>query len=542
MATTPDRVTLATRTHQGRRPYNQDVVLAEEVFLKSGARGHLLIVADGMGGAAAGEVASRVAAHTLRNTLVDWVKRNDIDPSSAKTGLRLGYRAAHEAVQQEAAKDPARQGMGTTLVAALVWADHYVVANVGDSRAYVIDSGDITQITKDHSAVQEMIDRGVIQPEHRATAPMAHALTRALGDSPEPPEVDVFPRDGAYSLHPGQILLLCSDGLENGVDDDAIHGLVCGAPNLEDTAEALVRAAWHGGSRDNISVALVERGHLQRRPGKASLPPPISRAKPRTRRRRPSSIPALVLFLVAAGLGAATWKVWHTTQTEQLVPSPPLSKEDQEGSTVLPPLEKGDRGGFPSPMDGDFGPDTAFAQFDSAAPESSTAATVAPPPLQKGDEGGFPSPTSQEDRPRLRRAPEAPARPPSPKPQAPTPVPITDPTSAPTAGTAVTEPTRTPPLTLEGDEGTTQPSPPLPKGDEGGFPSPLPEAALPGEPGVEPPTSPARMLPDSVAPARPDSPSATSPIDPTTSAPADAAQPPAEPPEPAPSTEANPNP
>lgn len=516
MGGAPTHVTIATRTHAGRRPYNQDVVVAETITLKGGEKGYLLIVADGMGGAAAGDIASKVAAGALRDAIVEWLKGNGVDESGVHAAFRLGYRAAHEAVQLEASKDVRRQGMGTTLVSAFVWGNRYVVANVGDSRAYVIDSGDITQITKDHSAVQEMIDRGIIQPEHRASAPMAHALTRAVGDSPEPPEVDIFPQEGSYALRPGQVLLLCSDGLENGVDDDTVHAFVCGIPKLDDAAEALIRAAWHGGSKDNISVVLLECGRLVRRPRAIPVPPPIGRSPVMTRRRHPSPLLAIGLFILAAGLGTATWRVWQSSRAERL-PSPPSSK--------------GDEGEPPSAVTVGAVPEITTPPLDSTPQGNSTvgippsvSSPGAPPPLAKGDRGGLPSPTSQEDRPRSRRAQEMTTRRPASKHQAPTRAPTTDSASASAAGTVVTEPTRTPPLSSEGDEGTTQPSPPSSKGDEGGFPPLPPEAVPPEESAVEPPTVPAPLPPDSVAPAPLDSPSTPSSADSARATPPDSTQ------------------
>ncbi len=308
------KITTATRSHPGRRPYNQDVVLAHEIRLGRRRKGYLVLVADGMGGAAAGDVASSVASEAFCRAVDERLGGARPDASDVADALEGAYRRAHDAVVREAEKDIEKEGMGTTLVSIFLFGDRYIVANVGDSRAYLIDSGDITQISKDHSAVQEMIDRGTILPEHRESAPMAHALTRVLGDPDDPPEVDIFPEQGAYHLHPGQILLLCSDGLENGLEDDDIHELICGIPKLDNAAEALVRAAWHGGSTDNISLSLVESGRLSRRPDRIAMPAEIARERATVSKRRTSRllpILAVALFLATVALGYATWQLWR---------------------------------------------------------------------------------------------------------------------------------------------------------------------------------------------------------------------------------------
>ena len=215
------------------RPANEDAAVAEE---------GLFAVADGMGGHAAGEIASRVAVEALR--------------SNAGDGLVEAVRLANRAVLDKAAEDPALRGMGTTVCAlALVEGDppQVLVVNVGDSRAYLLRDGELQQLTDDHNLVAELEREGRITHEEALVHPQRNIITRVLGNDPDV-EVDQFPID----VFRGDRFLICSDGLFNEVEDDAIEDVLRAERVPQDAADELVRRANALGGRDNISVVVVD--------------------------------------------------------------------------------------------------------------------------------------------------------------------------------------------------------------------------------------------------------------------------------------------
>jgi len=245
----------ASYTHPGRRRSNQDAVVIQRL---SGG-GNLIAVADGMGGHAAGEVASAMALETL---IVELESGSQLDAA---------FAAANARVFANARDDEARQGMGTTLVAVVRQADAFRIANIGDSRAYVIAPDFIRQITTDHSYTAEAIRAGAMTAEEAARSPWRNALTRTVGTDATV-EVDVF---GPFSCAEPQVVLLCSDGLYKAVSDDLIREFVLSIGDLDTAVEALAALAFRRGSDDNISVAAVEFGVLPRRAPATTLPVPI---------------------------------------------------------------------------------------------------------------------------------------------------------------------------------------------------------------------------------------------------------------------------
>jgi serine/threonine protein phosphatase PrpC len=222
-------------TDVGRqREANEDnLVLASPVFA----------VADGMGGARAGEVASRIAAETFR------------DPrDQSRTPEQQLERVAQEAnrrIYELALRDQSRRGMGTTLTATLVSGDAVSIGHVGDSRAYRLRDGELMQLTQDHSLVAELERSGQLTPEAAEHHPQRSIITRALGPEPEV-EVDTH----THAARAGDVYVLCSDGLTGMISDSELATVLRAAPSLESAAEALVRAANQSGGRDNITVVL----------------------------------------------------------------------------------------------------------------------------------------------------------------------------------------------------------------------------------------------------------------------------------------------
>jgi protein phosphatase len=222
----------------------------EDAYLVDPGRG-LFAVADGMGGHAAGEVASRLAIETLATSLAP-----DEFPDSEEAmrdALVVAIQAANERIAQEIRAREALRGMGTTVVAALCRGSRLVVAHVGDSRAYLVRDGAIERLTRDHSWVNEQVQMGILSEEEAQRHPFRNVITRALG-SAEPVNVDTVTR----SLKHGDILLLCSDGLNGLVLDDAILEHVLASPgDLEKAARSLVDAANAAGGDDNVTVVLL---------------------------------------------------------------------------------------------------------------------------------------------------------------------------------------------------------------------------------------------------------------------------------------------
>ena len=206
----------------------------------------LFAVADGMGGAQAGEIASRIAASALRD-------------SGAETGedtVAALIQEANRRVYAAAASDDARAGMGTTVTAALVEDDRVRIGHVGDSRAYRVRDGALEQLTEDHSLVAELVRSGKLSPEEADIHPQRSVITRVLGTDPEV-DVDTF----EVEAQPGDVFMICSDGLTSMVDDDAILAVLRqDAGTLEQKARGLVDAANRGGGEDNITVILFELG------------------------------------------------------------------------------------------------------------------------------------------------------------------------------------------------------------------------------------------------------------------------------------------
>ncbi len=229
------------------RPHNEDFAGAFAPTTPDDAwdRGPLWVLCDGMGGHAAGEVASRVAAETL---LADWQNGSPAPPPSA---LRNGVRAANTAVT-DTGMETGHRGMGTTLCALTLAGTEAVIANVGDSRAYRVRGGECTQLTADHSRVAEMLRMRMITPEQAAAHPARSMLTRSLG-ADITVQVDIVKEP----VRQHDTLVLCSDGLWDVVPRGDIAEVVSGAATPWDGAQALVDLAIGRGTTDNVSVVVV---------------------------------------------------------------------------------------------------------------------------------------------------------------------------------------------------------------------------------------------------------------------------------------------
>lgn len=229
------------------RKQNQDAYRIEQLD-----RGTLLcVVCDGMGGAKSGNIASTLASEVF----VEEVRRSwktGMDQDKIDMMLRGAVKLANFTVYDQASQFEEFDGMGTTLVAALIRGRTAAIVNVGDSRAYCINRGGIRQISKDHSLVQMMVDRGELTPEMAKTYPGKNLITRAIGTEPIV-MCDLFRQE----LSKGDFLLLCSDGLSNMMDDQEILFEVVHGVNKKQCCKRLLNIAKNRGAPDNVTSVLV---------------------------------------------------------------------------------------------------------------------------------------------------------------------------------------------------------------------------------------------------------------------------------------------
>ena len=224
------------------RLHNEDAC-----FTHVGDTVSLGVVCDGMGGANAGEVASQIA----KDTFAETVLAGGYPPEEL---MRLALEQANREVYCHSWEHPECRGMGTTLVAAAVIDDTAYVLNVGDSRAYSVLGSKIRQITQDHSLVAELLRKGVISPEQARNHPRKNIITRALGT-----ERSVVGDLFIHKVAPGEILLLCSDGLSNELTDEELLAIVRQEDHpAEDGCRRLIEAANNRDARDNITAVLME--------------------------------------------------------------------------------------------------------------------------------------------------------------------------------------------------------------------------------------------------------------------------------------------
>jgi len=246
------KLTTALRSDKGRvRDANEDSV-AEASELG------LVVLADGMGGHNAGEVASAMAVSTILDSVrAGWPYRGELDTTGPHGPeaelLRKSVEVAHTAIREKADSQPQYQGMGTTVVACLLHDDSAIIAHVGDSRLYRLRNDSFKQVTQDHSLIEDLIAKGFYSREEARQNVRRNILTRALG-SGESVTVDIL----TEAAQAGDVYLLCSDGLTEMVSDEEIRlTLQKFSASLDSTAEQLIALANEHGGKDNVSVALI---------------------------------------------------------------------------------------------------------------------------------------------------------------------------------------------------------------------------------------------------------------------------------------------
>jgi serine/threonine protein phosphatase PrpC len=363
----------AKLTDVGRaRPRNEDFV---EYHVPTdpeqlARKGSIYLVADGMGGHQAGEVASQSAVEiVVANYYTD-------DTSDIGAGLVRAFRLANQEIYAMAQTDPSMSGMGTTLVAAVILGRKVYVANVGDSRAYLINNGGMVQITEDHSWVEEQVRAGLLTPEQARRHPQRNLVTRALGSRPSV-EVDLF----VGEIDDGDTLLLCTDGLTGRVEDPEIASVVQ-SQHPQEAVQTLVQLANDRGGNDNISVLIVST--------QADLPA-VTAPVFATASGRPSRWSLLVLILLGAvavlvlvigGLLAVRFLLPAESEATATLPTARATGTVTAGlepsvteAAVLDPTETPS----PTPTAESLGPTATLAPVPTETPQPTPSETILPP-------------------------------------------------------------------------------------------------------------------------------------------------------------------
>jgi protein phosphatase len=269
------RVDLGGLSHPGKvRPNNEDHFFvcrfgrfletlqtnlpADSVPSRSEEFGYGMVVADGMGGSAAGEEASRLAIASLVHLILqtpDWILRLDEEPLVQEAQRRAAerYEQVNQTLEDEAKGDPGLSGFGTTMTMACSLGRDLLLAHLGDSRAYLLSQGQLRQLTRDHTLVQDLIDQRIIDRKEAATHRLRHMLTQSLGDHGR----RIRPEVRQIVLEDNDCLLLCTDGLTEMVGNQVIHDILASGEPAQTICQRLVDRALEAGGKDNVTVALA---------------------------------------------------------------------------------------------------------------------------------------------------------------------------------------------------------------------------------------------------------------------------------------------
>ncbi|MEO8544269.1 MAG: Stp1/IreP family PP2C-type Ser/Thr phosphatase [Burkholderiaceae bacterium] len=250
--------TFLARTDPGRaRDNNEDAVLVDEAA-------QLGVLADGMGGYNAGEIASGMATAFIKSEMSRWLAETgkNAKVKEIRRALEICVDNANRSIFNASGSNPQYSGMGTTLVVAVFHESTLILGHIGDSRCYRVRDGALVQITKDHSLLQEQIDAGLITPEQAVGSSIKNLVTRALGV-----EDAVMMEVNEHKVEPGDCYLMCSDGLSDMVDDGEIASILGGPVPMDQKADILVAIANEHGGRDNISVLLIQADSVTEKRG-----------------------------------------------------------------------------------------------------------------------------------------------------------------------------------------------------------------------------------------------------------------------------------
>jgi serine/threonine protein phosphatase PrpC len=225
---------------------------------------NLCILADGMGGYNAGEIASGMATAFIKSEMGRWLSQagKHANAREVRRALEICVENANHSIFNAANSNSQYSGMGTTLVLGVFQGSRLMLGHIGDSRCYRLRDGELKQITKDHSLLQEQLDAGLITPQQALVSINRNLVTRALGV-----EDSVLLDVNEYPVEAGDIYLMCSDGLSDMISDESIEAILVGSKSLEQSARHLVAAANDSGGRDNITVLLVQANEDSLKPG-----------------------------------------------------------------------------------------------------------------------------------------------------------------------------------------------------------------------------------------------------------------------------------
>jgi len=274
------------------RGYNEDCIEGTPIEQPPSPRGYFYLVADGMGGHNAGEVASEGAVKRIYEGYYA-----DADPNVHRSLDRV-IRLANAELYAQAQANPAQHGMGTTLTAVVIQGDRAYLAHVGDSRLYRVRGGKPEQLTQDHSWVADQVRAGVLSPDQAEVHPQRNVITRALATAP-----DVKVDHSDFDLQGGDALVLCSDGLSTEVGDNQIAALTTKAATAQEAVQRLIKLANDNGGEDNISVAVVRVGTVGSRAPAAAAAEGVTEKVPTVPGDRPvRGLPWLLIGVIAAVL------------------------------------------------------------------------------------------------------------------------------------------------------------------------------------------------------------------------------------------------
>lgn len=239
-------------SHVGKvRKNNEDYCMGEIIQTEDDCIG-IFALADGMGGHQKGEVASKIAAESI----IDFLKENISQSGCIKMDylddiIKQGYNYANKKIYEKALEDNSCKGMGTTLVVAVIYKNDVIIANVGDSRGYILHDNEFRKITKDHSVVEELVNANLITEEEARFHPRRNQITRAMG-AEEIIIVDIF----REKIEKDDILLLATDGLTGCVEDESIKNIIKQDKDIKEICQDLINEANNNSGKDNISVIL----------------------------------------------------------------------------------------------------------------------------------------------------------------------------------------------------------------------------------------------------------------------------------------------
>lgn len=284
------QVKTSWKTDVGRRQANEDSALVMPASELPEGVDALLVIADGMGGRASGEIASTTAVTAVRDAFCNVAAKSSRSLADVLNDCLL---AANDAVYRKATSDPALDGMGTTCVAVAFSGSRVFYSHLGDSRAYFLRDGRLRRLTEDHSFVAEKVKSGEITEDQARKSRFRNVITRAVGL-----ESTAQPESGSLDLKDGDVVLLCTDGLSGPVSDGQIVDILCSSPDPDEVCSEMVRTALKNGGSDNVTVVIATYGTVNRRDAK-----PQPKETVRQARKGSWLLPALVGLVLGAGLG-----------------------------------------------------------------------------------------------------------------------------------------------------------------------------------------------------------------------------------------------